>query len=441
MLVPLLLALPLGTLGLAMPPKETAAPNRLQPRGGPPVVEVMTMTCLMPGDEEPTSIVPSPIEWSSTFDPNYPPSSSSSSSSYEGDCDYWGDCPSSTSTSTDDEPPWWSTSSSYPAESSSSSDFFTASSEVIDPCAPYGWSCPESTGSLTWAWPSETTLSSSTACDVGDEWCSYTATYSEPYSSPSWPEPTSSASLCDGSMLDCSQTDDGFGSATIISGTAATTIISGRRRRSSSSSSSSSSTSSSSSSTDMATDGPMTTARHHLPLPPMIGHQGHRKRGAAAPPPPPRRPARPVARRAGAAGLPAPKKRPATTLDARIRHVRAVEKISTETIVIGVSTDGTPLYTSTEWGSDGSPSPSSSSSASGPSSSFFSAATTVHTSSSVVTPAPQWVSVSGASTSIRCDDEFCSDGSSWCVYWAGITSWDASKGPVPGEKATIIGTC
>ncbi|KAK7908595.1 hypothetical protein PG985_015898 [Apiospora marii] len=463
MLVPLLLALPLGVLGLAMPPKETAAPDRLQPRDSPPKVEVMTMTCLMPGDEEPTSI-PSPPDWSSSYDPDwsssftpdYPPwlSSSSSSSSDEGDCELWGDCPfaTSTSTSTEDGWPWWSsasTSAPYP-DASSSSDFFTTSSEVSDPCAPYGWSCPESTYT---DWPTAETSSpspspSSTTCDDWDVWCSYTATYNSDSSSSSSPSfPTSSASDCDGFMFGCSQTDDGgFGSATLTGGTGdpETTTISGRRRRSTSTYSSSSVTSS-----PVTIVGPMSTVAHHLPLPPMIGHQAPRKRGGAPPPPPPRRPAHrahraPVAPRAGAAGLP-PQKRPSTptTLSERIRNIRAVEKIATETIVIGVSTDGTPLYTSTEWGSDDS------SSSSIPSSSFFSPATTSTTqhtttsASSVVTPAPQWVSVSvsGTSTSIRCDDEFCSDGSSWCVYWAGITSWDASKGPVPGEKATIIGTC
>ncbi|KAI0549397.1 hypothetical protein F4679DRAFT_546975 [Xylaria curta] len=41
-----------------------------------------------------------------------------------------------------------------------------------------------------------------------------------------------------------------------------------------------------------------------------------------------------------------------------------------------------------------------------------------------------------------CDDVFCNtDGNRICIYWGGMTSWDISLGPIPGEQPTIIGTC
>ncbi|KAI1751418.1 hypothetical protein F4782DRAFT_182857 [Xylaria castorea] len=41
-----------------------------------------------------------------------------------------------------------------------------------------------------------------------------------------------------------------------------------------------------------------------------------------------------------------------------------------------------------------------------------------------------------------CDDIFCNtDGNKICIYWGGMTSWDVSLGPIPGEQPTIIGTC
>ncbi|KAI0976190.1 hypothetical protein F4678DRAFT_456510 [Xylaria arbuscula] len=41
-----------------------------------------------------------------------------------------------------------------------------------------------------------------------------------------------------------------------------------------------------------------------------------------------------------------------------------------------------------------------------------------------------------------CDDIFCNtDGNRICMYWAGVTSWDISRGPMPGERPTIIGAC
>ncbi|KAI0426424.1 hypothetical protein F5Y09DRAFT_351321 [Xylaria sp. FL1042] len=41
-----------------------------------------------------------------------------------------------------------------------------------------------------------------------------------------------------------------------------------------------------------------------------------------------------------------------------------------------------------------------------------------------------------------CDDIYCNtDGNKICIYWAGVTSWDVSRGPMPGERPTVIGTC
>ncbi|KAI1116952.1 hypothetical protein F5Y14DRAFT_404279 [Nemania sp. NC0429] len=41
-----------------------------------------------------------------------------------------------------------------------------------------------------------------------------------------------------------------------------------------------------------------------------------------------------------------------------------------------------------------------------------------------------------------CDEIFCNtDGNKICIYWAGLTSWDVSRGPMPGERPTIIGAC
>ncbi|KAL2874119.1 hypothetical protein SGCOL_010707 [Colletotrichum sp. CLE4] len=44
-------------------------------------------------------------------------------------------------------------------------------------------------------------------------------------------------------------------------------------------------------------------------------------------------------------------------------------------------------------------------------------------------------------TIINCDHEWCQNGTSLCAYWAGITGWDPTKGPVPGETVTSVGRC
>ncbi|KAI2636358.1 hypothetical protein GGS26DRAFT_491739 [Hypomontagnella submonticulosa] len=41
----------------------------------------------------------------------------------------------------------------------------------------------------------------------------------------------------------------------------------------------------------------------------------------------------------------------------------------------------------------------------------------------------------------HCDYSFCTDGSKVCFYWAGYTSWDVSRGPIPGEIPTVLGPC
>lgn len=41
----------------------------------------------------------------------------------------------------------------------------------------------------------------------------------------------------------------------------------------------------------------------------------------------------------------------------------------------------------------------------------------------------------------HCDYSICEGGSNVCFYWAGMTSWDVSSGPVPGEVATTLGSC
>ncbi|KAF4852540.1 hypothetical protein CGCSCA4_v002866 [Colletotrichum siamense] len=46
-----------------------------------------------------------------------------------------------------------------------------------------------------------------------------------------------------------------------------------------------------------------------------------------------------------------------------------------------------------------------------------------------------------ATTSIKCDHQWCQDGASMCVYWAGVTGFDPSRGPIPGETVTNLGPC
>ncbi|KAJ0341800.1 hypothetical protein COL922a_001894 [Colletotrichum nupharicola] len=50
-----------------------------------------------------------------------------------------------------------------------------------------------------------------------------------------------------------------------------------------------------------------------------------------------------------------------------------------------------------------------------------------------------------ATTSIKCDHQWCQDGASMCAYWAGVTAFlpgfDPSRGPIPGETVTNLGPC
>ncbi|KAI1276499.1 hypothetical protein F5Y07DRAFT_129816 [Xylaria sp. FL0933] len=64
--------------------------------------------------------------------------------------------------------------------------------------------------------------------------------------------------------------------------------------------------------------------------------------------------------------------------------------------------------------------------------------TTFVTITVVPTPSPSTSSINEA----NCQMIFCNTlGEKVCMTWEGFTSWDASRGLVPGEVPTIIGTC
>ncbi|KAI1376778.1 hypothetical protein F4677DRAFT_73688 [Hypoxylon crocopeplum] len=70
--------------------------------------------------------------------------------------------------------------------------------------------------------------------------------------------------------------------------------------------------------------------------------------------------------------------------------------------------------------------------------------TTTTTTVSSPTPEPPPTTTTTDSTSSftpRCDYRYCDNGRDVCFYWAGYTSWDVSRGPIPGEVPTILGTC
>ncbi|KAK2732122.1 hypothetical protein CKAH01_02068 [Colletotrichum kahawae] len=46
-----------------------------------------------------------------------------------------------------------------------------------------------------------------------------------------------------------------------------------------------------------------------------------------------------------------------------------------------------------------------------------------------------------ATPSIKCDHQWCQNGASMCAYWAGVTGFDPSRGPIPGETVTNLGPC
>lgn len=43
-------------------------------------------------------------------------------------------------------------------------------------------------------------------------------------------------------------------------------------------------------------------------------------------------------------------------------------------------------------------------------------------------------------TSVHCDITYCVNGTSFCHFWAGISTWHIS-GPSPGELRTTLGSC
>lgn len=50
-------------------------------------------------------------------------------------------------------------------------------------------------------------------------------------------------------------------------------------------------------------------------------------------------------------------------------------------------------------------------------------------------------SPTSSSSSISCDIRYCDGSTSWCHYWAGITTYDPTLGPLPGETRTALGKC
>ncbi|KAL6868374.1 hypothetical protein J3F83DRAFT_714648 [Trichoderma novae-zelandiae] len=80
------------------------------------------------------------------------------------------------------------------------------------------------------------------------------------------------------------------------------------------------------------------------------------------------------------------------------------------------------------------PTPSSSSSSS--SSSFpFSNSTSNATQAAATTPAPTTTPAPP-----HCDITYCVNGTSYCHFWAGVTTWQMT-GPSPGELVTTLGMC
>ncbi|KAL6895505.1 hypothetical protein HDV57DRAFT_512088 [Trichoderma longibrachiatum] len=41
---------------------------------------------------------------------------------------------------------------------------------------------------------------------------------------------------------------------------------------------------------------------------------------------------------------------------------------------------------------------------------------------------------------LRCDITYCVNGTSFCHFWAGVTTWQKT-GPSPGELVTTLGVC
>ncbi|OTA93080.1 hypothetical protein M434DRAFT_395954 [Hypoxylon sp. CO27-5] len=70
------------------------------------------------------------------------------------------------------------------------------------------------------------------------------------------------------------------------------------------------------------------------------------------------------------------------------------------------------------------------------------ATTTFDSVTSTTTTSSLPSALDSATTTLHCDYSYCNSlGSNVCFYWAGYTSWDVSRGPIPGEKPTILGPC
>ncbi|KAF3013815.1 hypothetical protein E8E14_012172 [Neopestalotiopsis sp. 37M] len=68
--------------------------------------------------------------------------------------------------------------------------------------------------------------------------------------------------------------------------------------------------------------------------------------------------------------------------------------------------------------------------------------TTTTTSPQATAPPPDPIPHPPVSSfTASCDDKYCKDGSRYCYYWAGQTSYEFGVGPVPGETFTVLGAC
>lgn len=56
-------------------------------------------------------------------------------------------------------------------------------------------------------------------------------------------------------------------------------------------------------------------------------------------------------------------------------------------------------------------------------------------------PVPLTIPPADPTPSIDCHFRYCESSTSWCYYWAGVTGYDVSLGPLPGETRTPLGMC
>ncbi|KAI2465521.1 hypothetical protein F4781DRAFT_20922 [Annulohypoxylon bovei var. microspora] len=59
----------------------------------------------------------------------------------------------------------------------------------------------------------------------------------------------------------------------------------------------------------------------------------------------------------------------------------------------------------------------------------------------ITTLPPSIFEPSTSSFTGKCEYSYCYEGTNVCFYWAGVTSWDVSRGPLPGEIPTMLGPC